>query len=79
MIAIAGTSYARRSSMYSGSHLNVISLNAAISRGYVVCPLYRGCLLFRVSIFGGPTVYKTEVILYRIKNIEYNSDKHQTK
>ena len=39
------------------SEVKMYAVNAAIGRGHVVCPLYRGCPLLGVSIIGGSTVY----------------------
>ena len=36
-------------------------VNATISKGHVVCPLYKGCPLLRVSIIGASTVYMNNI------------------
>ena len=38
------------------SEVKMYAVNAAIGRGHVVCPLYGGCPLLRVSIIRGSTV-----------------------
>ena len=39
------------------------AVNAGIGRGHVACPLYGSCLLVRVSIIGGYTVYRIQQYL----------------